>query len=77
MQKHTVLQLVVSLSWFVTCLIAIWKWERPFYRVVPFLMATMEPVLLGWDELVQGIIVMNVVTAGMLWSLSLGGRSKK
>ena len=34
----------------------------------PFLIATMEPVLLGWDELVQGIVVMNVVTAGMLWS---------
>ena len=77
MQGPTVLQLIVSLSWFAACLIAIWKWERPFYRVFPFLIATMEPVLLGWDELVQGIVVMNVVTAGMLWSLSLGGRSRR
>ena len=76
MESHTVLQLVVSLSWFALCLIAIWKWERPFYRVFPFLMATVEPVILGWDELVLGAIVMNVLTAGMLWSLSWGGLRK-
>ena len=73
MQGPTVLQLIVSLSWFAACLIAIWKWERPFCRVFPFLMATMEPVILGWGEWVLGILVMNVVTVGMLWSLLRGG----
>ena len=44
-------------------------------RVCPFVVATVEPMLMGWNEPGKGILMMNLVTGALLASLMLGGRS--
>lgn len=61
----------VSLMWLALCGVAVWKWKKPIYRLPPFLMATAEPIILGWENIVVGIIAMNLVTAGFLAALRI------
>lgn len=50
---------------------AVWKWENLIYRIPPFVVATIEPFLYGWDNIMEGIIAMNIGTAAFLFALRL------
>lgn len=65
------LVIFVSLVWLALCGIAVWKWKKPLYRVPPFILATAEPFILGWENIVLGIIAMNAVTAGFIFALRI------
>jgi len=66
--------LTAFLILFGTVAFAAWKWENLPLRALPFLVATLTPILLGWDNILYGIIVINLATAGLLIGLLLGGR---
>lgn len=70
------LEMAFLLVWLGTIFVAVWKWKYPILRVLPFGVATLEPVIMGWEELAMGVLIMNIVTGGILASLMLGGRSK-
>ena len=71
MMSASPLVIFISVIWFVSAGVAAWKWEKPLYRLPPFLVATVEPVLLEWENIVVGIITMNVVTALFIGALRL------
>lgn len=64
------------IAWSSTVIVAVWKWKYPILRVLPFVVATLGPVGMGWKDLVMGVLIMNIVTGGILGSLMLGGRGK-
>jgi hypothetical protein len=78
------LLIFVSLAHFALCGVAVWKWKKPFYRLPPFLLATAEPFILGWENILTGIITMNLLTAAFLvalrieeiWPFKRSGRSR-
>lgn len=70
------LEIAFFLVWLGTVFVAVWKWKYLILRVLPFGVATLEPVIMGWKDLVMGVLIMNVVTGGILASLMLGGRGK-
>ena len=61
----------VSLIWLVAAGVAAWKWDKPLYRLPPFFVATLEPIILEWENIVVGIITMNIVTALFIGALRL------
>ena len=65
------LVIFTSLVWLASCGVAVWKWKKFVYRLPPFLVATVEPVVLGWENIVVGIITMNLVTAGFIAALRI------
>ena len=65
------LVIFTSLVWLASCGVAVWKWKKFVYRLPPFLVATVGPVVLGWENIVVGIITMNLVTAGFIAALRI------
>ena len=61
----------VSLAHIALCGVAVWKWKKFLYRLPPFLVATAGPVIFGWENIVVGIITMNLVTAGFIAALRI------
>ena len=70
------LQIALFIAWSGAVLVAVWKWKYLILRVLPFVIATLGPVVMGWKDLVMGVLIMNIVTGGILASLMLGGRGK-
>ena len=71
MQMASPLIIFVSLAHIALCGVAVWKWKKPVYRLPPFLVATAEPIILGWENIVVGIIAMNIATAGFIAALRI------
>lgn len=71
MQMASPLVIFISLAWLASCGVAVWKWRKPVYRLPPFLVATVGPVIFGWENIVVGIITMNLVTAGFIAALRI------
>lgn len=65
------LVILVSLVHLALCGVAVWKWKNPIYRLPPFLVATAEPFMYEWDNIVVGIITMNLTTAAFLAALRI------